>query len=115
MSKPAVCLAKSARPRACSNQWEKSFTPSGGRRRASNIKSAFSKYVSPDVVEQMIAQPDKLRLGGERRELTLLFSDLKGFTSISEKLPPDGVANLINLYLRDCASHHRTLRMKWAS
>ncbi len=71
------------------------------RRRASNIKSAFSKYVSPDVVNQMIAEPDRLRLGGERRELTLLFSDLQGFTSISEKLPPDAVASLVNLYLTE--------------
>lgn len=71
------------------------------RRRATNIKSAFSKYVSHDVVEQMIAQPDRLRLGGERRELTLLFSDLQGFTSLSEKLPPDAVASLVNLYLTE--------------
>lgn len=71
----------------------------GERRRGQQIKGAFSKYVSPDVVEQMIAHPERLRLGGERRELTLLFSDLAGFTSISEKLPPDGVAKLINAYL----------------
>lgn len=71
------------------------------RRRATSIKSAFSKYVSPDVVNQMIAEPGRLRLGGERRELTLLFSDLQGFTSISEKLPPDSVASLVNLYLTE--------------
>jgi adenylate cyclase len=71
------------------------------RRRAVQIKSAFSKYVARDVVEQMIAQPDRLKLGGERRELTLLFTDLAGFTSISEKLRPDTVASLINLYLTE--------------
>ena len=69
------------------------------RRRALSIKGAFSKYVSAHVVEQMIAHPEKLRLGGERREVTLLFSDLAGFTSFSEKLPPDGVAHVINAYL----------------
>ena len=69
------------------------------RRRAQSIKGAFSKYVSAHVVEQMIAHPERLRLGGERREVTLLFSDLAGFTSISEKLPPDGVARVINAYL----------------
>jgi adenylate cyclase len=73
----------------------------GERRRGKQIKGAFSKYVSPDVVEQMIAHPDRLRLGGERRELTLLFTDLAGFTSISEKLPPEGVAKLINAYLTE--------------
>lgn len=71
------------------------------RRRGQQIKGAFAKYVSADVVEQMIAHPERLRLGGERRELTLLFSDLAGFTSISEKLPPDGVAQVINAYLTE--------------
>jgi adenylate cyclase len=69
------------------------------RRRGQQIKGAFAKYVSAQVVEQMVAHPELLKLGGERRELTLLFSDLAGFTSISEKLPPDGVAHLINAYL----------------
>lgn len=69
------------------------------RRRGQQIKGAFAKYVSAQVVEQMVAHPELLRLGGERRELTLLFSDLAGFTSISEKLPPDAVARLINAYL----------------
>jgi adenylate cyclase len=69
------------------------------RRRAQSIKGVFSKYVSAHVVEQMIAHPEMLRLGGERREVTLLFSDLAGFTSFSEKLPPDGVARVINAYL----------------
>jgi adenylate cyclase len=71
------------------------------RRRGQQIKGAFAKYVSAQVVEQMIAHPEMLRLGGERRELTLLFSDLAGFTSISEKLPPDGVAKVINAYLTE--------------
>ena len=71
------------------------------RRRGQQIKGAFAKYVSAQVVEQMIAHPERLRLGGERRELTLLFSDLAGFTSISEKLPPDGVAKVINAYLTE--------------
>lgn len=69
------------------------------RRRGQQIKGAFAKYVSAQVVEQMVAHPELLRLGGERRELTLLFSDLAGFTSISEKLAPDAVARLINAYL----------------
>lgn len=71
------------------------------RRRAREIRGAFSLYVSPDVVDQMIAHPERLRLGGERRDLTVLFCDLAGFTSIAEKLTPDGVGNLINLYLNE--------------
>ena len=69
------------------------------RRRATEIRSAFEKYVSTDVVREMVAHPEKLRLGGERRELTVLFGDLAGFTSMSEKLAPEAVADLINLYL----------------
>lgn len=69
------------------------------RRRAGEIRSAFSKYVSSEVVEEMIAHPEHLKLGGHRREISVLFSDLAGFTSMSEKLSPDAVANVINLYL----------------
>lgn len=69
------------------------------RRRASSIKDAFSRYVSAQVVDQMVAHPERLRLGGERRELTLLFCDLEGFTSMSEKLSPEQVAHVINAYL----------------
>lgn len=71
------------------------------RRRAWQIKTTFSKYVAKEVVEQMVANPDLVRLGGERRELTLLFSDLAGFTSMSEKLSPEAVARVINLYLTE--------------
>jgi len=71
------------------------------RRRAWQIKSTFSKYVAKEVVEQMVANPDLVRLGGERRELTLLFSDLAGFTSMSERLSPEAVARVINLYLTE--------------
>jgi adenylate cyclase len=71
------------------------------RRRAGQIKDTFSKYVAKQVVEQMVAHPDLVQLGGARRELTLLFSDLAGFTSMSEKLSPEAVAHVINLYLTE--------------
>jgi adenylate cyclase len=71
------------------------------RRRATQIRSAFEKYVSSDVVGDIVAHPERLTLGGERRELTLLFSDLAGFTSMSEKLSPEAVADVINLYLNE--------------
>jgi adenylate cyclase len=52
------------------------------------IKTAFRQYLSPAVIEQLIAHPERMSLGGELRELTIFFSDLQGFTGISEKLDP---------------------------
>ena len=63
------------------------------------IKSAFSQYLSPDVINRLIQNPDRLRLGGERREITIFFSDLQGFTTISEGLEPEGLTALLNRYL----------------
>src|SRR5262249_35600951 len=50
------------------------------------IRTAFSRYLAPTVVQEIIANPDKLRLGGEQRVLTLMFCDVRNFTSISERL-----------------------------
>jgi len=63
------------------------------------IKKAFMYYLSPEVVKQVIDNPDLLKLGGERREITAYFSDVAGFTSISEKLSPEEVVTLLNKYL----------------
>lgn len=63
------------------------------------IKNAFRQYLSPAVIEQIIAHPERLRLGGERRDLSIFFSDLQGFTSISESLTPDALTHLLNDYL----------------
>lgn len=52
------------------------------------IRSAFGQYVSPDLVDQLSENPDALTLGGERKELTLLFSDVRGFTTIAEATAP---------------------------
>lgn len=62
------------------------------------IRSAFSQYISPALVEQLARSPEKLTLGGEQRELTVLFSDIRGFTAISElyKDDPQGLTALIN-------------------
>ena len=62
------------------------------------IRSAFSQYLSPDLVEQLAQSPEKLTLGGEQRNLTVLFSDVRGFTAISEtyKDDPQGLTALIN-------------------
>jgi adenylate cyclase len=69
------------------------------RRRRRQIKHAFRHYVSPQVVEEILAHPEKLVLGGVRRDLTLLFTDLAGFTSVSEKLSPEQVAQVLNSHL----------------
>ena len=63
------------------------------------IKSAFRQYLSPAVIDQLIHHPERLKLGGERRVLSIFFSDLQGFTSISEKLDPQALTNLLNDYL----------------
>jgi adenylate cyclase len=65
------------------------------------IKSAFKHYLSPDVIDRILEDPGHLQLGGERRELTIFFSDLQGFSSISEKLDPQQLTALLNEYLTD--------------
>ncbi|MEM8876602.1 MAG: adenylate/guanylate cyclase domain-containing protein [Pseudomonadota bacterium] len=65
------------------------------------IRSAFRQYLSPDVVEQLASDPSKLKLGGETKEMTILFSDVRGFTSISEEYKdyPEALTELINRLL----------------
>ena len=63
------------------------------------IQGAFSHYLSPEIVNQIADSPEKLALGGERRDVTFYFSDIEGFTTISESLPPDKLTRLMNRYL----------------
>ena len=63
------------------------------------IRDMFSKYVAPEYVAQLADDPSKIALGGRRAELTILFSDIRGFTSISEKLEPHEVIAFLNEYL----------------
>ena len=63
------------------------------------IRRAFGQYLSPDVVQQLIANPDKLALGGEEREMTIMFCDVRGFTGISETLDAQGLTRFINMLL----------------
>jgi class 3 adenylate cyclase/CHASE2 domain-containing sensor protein len=65
------------------------------------IKGAFGKYLSPDVVAEISEDPSALALGGEKRPLSLLFSDLRGFTSISEDMDAEDLIALLNEYLND--------------
>ncbi|MFC1497638.1 CHASE2 domain-containing protein [Verrucomicrobiota bacterium] len=63
------------------------------------IKKAFGQYVSSTVLEQIQKNPDTLKLGGELKELSIFFSDIQGFTGISENLPPQKLTALLNEYL----------------
>jgi len=67
------------------------------------IKKQFQKYLSPDMVEELQKHPEKLKLGGERREMTFMFMDIIGFTPISEAYKnrddPEGLVELINKFL----------------
>ncbi len=65
------------------------------------IRHSFKHYLSPHVIDLLIENPDKLKLGGERKELSLFFSDLEGFTTISEGLGPEELTHLLNEYLTE--------------
>ncbi len=63
------------------------------------IRGAFSLYLSPDVVEQVAHNPELLQLGGEMREITVMFTDVRGFTTISEQFDPPGLTRFMNRFL----------------
>lgn len=63
------------------------------------LKSTFSKYVSPAVVDELLKSDDNLKLGGRRQRMSVFFSDVRGFTTISEKLAPEELSRVLNLYL----------------
>ena len=63
------------------------------------LKAAFARYVSPDVVDQIIRDPGRLKLGGVRRRMSVMFSDIRGFTTISEGMGPDDLVHVLNIYL----------------
>jgi len=62
------------------------------------LRNAFSSYLSEDLLDKLVQNPDELRLGGEKKELTILFSDIRGFTTISESMDPVSLINLLNRY-----------------
>jgi adenylate cyclase len=68
-------------------------------RRARDIRKMFSSYVSKRIVDELIRDPSKAKLGGDRKEITVLFSDIRGFTSFSEKHQPEEVVSQLNEYL----------------
>ncbi len=68
-------------------------------RKKRQLKGTFAKYVSPAIVDEILADPENIELGGKRMELTVMFSDVRGFTTISEKLDPGALSDLLNSYL----------------
>ncbi len=77
------------------------------------LKKAFQSYVAPSVVEEIIRHPESLRLGGERREITVLFCDIRGFTSLAETLEPEELVEVLHDFLNPMSeiivSHGGTL------
>lgn len=65
------------------------------------IKKTFGRYISDEVVEKLLDSPDGLKLGGESLTVTIVMSDLRGFSAISENLPPETVVEMLNSYLSD--------------
>ncbi len=63
------------------------------------LRQTFQKYVSPAIVEEILAHPANIELGGRKARLTVFFSDVRGFTTISEKLDPKALSDLLNSYL----------------
>ncbi len=64
-----------------------------------NVRNAFNRYLSPSLTEQLVKNPDKLELGGEMREMTILFCDIRGFTTISEQFDAHGLTQFVNQFL----------------
>jgi len=62
------------------------------------MKDTFSSYLSGDLLNQLIENPDSLKLGGEKKELSILFSDIRGFTTISESMSPEKLIKILNRY-----------------
>ena len=67
----------------------------------SKVKNTFKRYVSKQVVDELLGDEGKLNLGGEQREVTILFTDIRGFTSMSEKMEPERVVTTLNEYFSD--------------
>lgn len=70
-------------------------------KRAKDIRNLFSSYVSPKIVEELLSNPEKVRIGGERKMITVLFSDVRGFTTISERMTPEEVVTVLNEYFME--------------
>ncbi len=82
-----------------STWWSHALVSRRERRQKEFIHGAFARYLHPDWVEQLMANPNLLGLTGERRDITVLFTDVAGFTTTSELLPPTSLVSVLSRYL----------------
>jgi adenylate cyclase len=68
-------------------------------RKKQHLRSTFAKYVSPTVVDEILKSPENIQLGGKKQRMSVFFSDVRGFTTISEKLDPQVLSDVLNAYL----------------
>ncbi|KAB2923623.1 MAG: adenylate/guanylate cyclase domain-containing protein [Bacteroidetes bacterium] len=81
-----------------------SYTAATEGRQKAMIKGMFEKYVDRAVVQQIIDNPSLVKLGGEEREITTVFADIEGFTSMAEKMGPQNTVGMLNSYLTEMTS-----------
>lgn len=81
-------------------------------REKKKVRGVFQQYLAPSLINQLLENPELLQLGGEEKELTVMFSDIRGFTTLSEGLPPAKLVGLLNEYLSEMTD---TLFKHWGT
>jgi len=99
--KEITVLVKVAIPPGYENTWSRAFISVQDlteRARAELLEKMFGRYLSQAVMDTMIENPDAINLGGEKRQVTIMLTDLRGFTALSERLEPEQVVQILNTY-----------------
>ena len=94
-------LTKTIIPPGCEDSWSKvlfSVYDLTERVRADFLKKMFGRYISEEVMNTLIENPESVKLGGEKRRVTIMITDLRGFTALSERLDPEQVVRILNSY-----------------
>jgi class 3 adenylate cyclase/PAS domain-containing protein len=94
-------LIKAIIPPECEETWSKvlvSIHDLTERVRADFLKKMFGRYLSEEVMNTLIENPESVKLGGEKRSITIMITDLRGFTALSERLDPEQVVRMLNSY-----------------
>ncbi len=111
---PATCSCSAWGSTSISSRCSSAWSPVSGydaynryqrvRREKKFIQKAFKNYLSDSLLAEVMKNPAGLNLGGEKKLVTIFFSDLAGFTTLSEKLPPEEVVHILNTYLERMTS-----------